>query len=872
MSAVPSLKPKGGNLSLCDFALEYAKNGWPVFPCDLNKKPLTLHGFHDATRKPDQIKVWWLKNMGAAIGVATGPDAGFFVLDVDVPKPAKEKKTDGRITLGELESIFGTLPETLESQTGSGGRHLFFRYPTDGRTIRNNSESKLGPGLDIRGQGGYIIAPPSLHESGQYYLWKNPGVQIVEAPDWLLDKICEQNYLIFSAKNQNNSNNNINHAKNNNNNDNNLEIQNSDNIAEKLNLPCEHNYLEKNQKNNLEIQNSGYARAALDGEYTKVASASPGTRNGTLNASAFSLAQLVGGGVIARGDAENVLLTAALECGLSEQEARKTIQSGMEAGIKNPRAPEPRKKGRPKKESCVAAPSDESGLPGILWKPEALPDVLRQAEKAILNGNASGKLQFFQRGRDVVHVERILTGIQGNGITRRPGSLGIRSVNADCLRAHLADVAAWLKWNERKGAWVPCGVPVEVLKSYLAWAEPWKLPYLAGVIGAPTLRPDGSILDVPGYDPKTCLYFDPSGFDFPPVPAKPTKDDAAAALQSVAALLAEFPFCDGESRSVALSAILTALVRRVLPTSPLFAFTAPVMASGKTLLSHVVSLVATGNPCDAMSYTNEETESRKRIFSILKDGVSIVLFDNVEESLCGDTLCAVLTSELLTDRVLGKSESLRIPTTTLWMATGNNLVIKGDLATRCLLCHIDPTVERPEERQFRLNLYEYIPEHRGELVRDGLTILSAYQAAGCPDVGVKPFGRFEAWASMVRNPLVWLGEADPVKTLEAVRNADPDRELLRNVLTVWHELFGSVTLTTSELLFEADHNPVLREVLAPICQARTGEYNARTLGKWLAKYENRIVNGFRLLKHTNEDKKVATWTVIPQEGVVRAGV
>ena len=166
-------------------ALNYARCGWPVFPIvEADKKPATPHGVHDATTDASVIQPWFNNGTARNVGIATGAKSGFFVLDID---PAK----GGDDALDELESQYGTLPNTVESLTGGGGRHLLFQYP--GRKVRNGN-NKLGPGIDIRGDGGFIVAPPSVHESGKRYAWEwssDPdNVDIAKAPDWLAELVC----------------------------------------------------------------------------------------------------------------------------------------------------------------------------------------------------------------------------------------------------------------------------------------------------------------------------------------------------------------------------------------------------------------------------------------------------------------------------------------------------------------------------------------------------------------------------------------------------------------------------------------------------------------------------------------------------------
>lgn len=146
-------------------ALDYARRGWAVFPCGRDKRPLIKDWPHMATMAPEKIREWWGRWPDASIGCPTGPGSGFWVLDVDLP--------EGPASLAELEDLFGALPPTMEQRTGGGGRQLFFRWPED-REVRN-SAGKLGPGLDVRGAGGYVILPPSGHPSGRRYAWITPA-------------------------------------------------------------------------------------------------------------------------------------------------------------------------------------------------------------------------------------------------------------------------------------------------------------------------------------------------------------------------------------------------------------------------------------------------------------------------------------------------------------------------------------------------------------------------------------------------------------------------------------------------------------------------------------------------------------------------
>lgn len=166
-------------------AMGYAAKGWRVIPITPGKKHPGINGWQNAaTTDLSLIDQWWTTNPDDGVGIATGPASGIFVLDVDI---TDNKRGDD--TLEDLELTYGTLPPTVECITGSGGRHIYFAYPP-GVEIRNDAGRKLGPGLDIRGTGGQVLAPPTIHPNGHPYTWETEGdpddTDVADAPGWLI--------------------------------------------------------------------------------------------------------------------------------------------------------------------------------------------------------------------------------------------------------------------------------------------------------------------------------------------------------------------------------------------------------------------------------------------------------------------------------------------------------------------------------------------------------------------------------------------------------------------------------------------------------------------------------------------------------------
>ncbi|XKH35070.1 bifunctional DNA primase/polymerase [Azospirillum doebereinerae] len=315
-------------------ALKHADRGWRVFPCvERTKRPcnepgLFEHGCTNATKSPFWIRKFWSRWPGANPAVATGPDTGLWVLDIDT-----KGGVDGFATLAVLEGLFGLLPETMGQQTPTGGAQRFFVWP-DARDVRNRNSKGLGPGLDARGDGGYIMVPPSIHPDrldGPRYRWDaDPDARpAVHAPEWLLRYVIGDPDDLEWLRRQ----------------------------VEGKELPS---WLAKRLKvtapppdaapavppeNQRALPADGihpYARRALEDEVVKVRSAPPGQRNETLNESAFILGGFVGGGLLPQALVEQHLHAAiqswpGVEPAKRERDA-KTLTRALTEGMTQPRA------------------------------------------------------------------------------------------------------------------------------------------------------------------------------------------------------------------------------------------------------------------------------------------------------------------------------------------------------------------------------------------------------------------------------------------------------------------------------------------------------------------------------------------------------
>lgn len=484
--------------------------------------------------------------------------------------------------------------------------------------------------------------------------------------------------------------------------------------------------------------------------------------------------------------------------------------------------------------------------------PGELPELCDSAETALIHHEPN----LYQRSGNLVRSV-ISKAETVHGIKRPGGKILIAPLEVDSLLDRLNQRIRWQRWSERKNDWVACNAPRSIATLLLSRNGLWKFPPLVGVITAPTLRPDGSILDRPGYDPDTGLLLIDHGANFPRIPDKPTATDGRAALDLLLKeVLSGFPFAEPHDQSAALSAILTACVRHSLKFAPLHAFDAPRAGSGKTLLADAVALIASGAPATVMTFTPDPDELRKRIMAVLLQGDSLINFDNLDEPLQGDSLCTVLTGETFSERVLGANRNATAPTICTWMVTGNNLIFHGDITRRVVCCQLDPQCERPEERQFSRDLREWIPLNRPGLVAAALTALRSYIAAGKPRQNIPILGGFEDWSNLVRSALIWLGEADPTAGKVRIEDTDPVREKLRGLLLAWYATFKTIPSTCNEAIFSANEkvwdegnevraHPALYDVLSEHFTDRRGELSGHLIGRFIKQQCRRVECGLR---------------------------
>jgi putative DNA primase/helicase len=479
-----------------------------------------------------------------------------------------------------------------------------------------------------------------------------------------------------------------------------------------------------------------------------------------------------------------------------------------------------------------------------------------EAERAMIRGGAG----IYQIGLELVTVvTKEVEGTKG----RKTRVAVLDPVRGDGLASEMSKFVNWHKLPAN-GKPVPTAVPDKVVNALLARRGRWGFERINGVIMTPTLRRDGSVLKAEGLDPTTGLFL------LGPVPVVgrvgETRADAEQAIRLLDGLLDDFPFVDPASRSVALSGLVTPVVRGACTCVPMHVSSAPGAGSGKTYLWDVAAAIAVGDICPISPAGKNVEEMEKRLNSELLAGQTLVSIDNVNCALGGDTLCVSIERPTVNIRVLGYSVSKERRNRWTLFASGVNVRLLDDVTRRALMSRIDAGREDAISREFERNPFDEVMSNRGRYIEAALTVVRAYMLAGHPGRPKQIGDPFAEWSDLVRGALMWLGRVDPVLSMEAARAGDPWRQATAALFAAIGNAYGfgpEVAQPVADMIQDAEWGGIgarsfkdrpsepderavqLKAALEGV--AAQGRWiNAKFVGIQFNKNAGRIVDGLRL--------------------------
>jgi hypothetical protein len=441
-------------------------------------------------------------------------------------------------------------------------------------------------------------------------------------------------------------------------------------------------------------------------------------------------------------------------------------------------------------------------------------------------------------------------------------------LNESAFRGCLDRVCNFIRASSKNGV-LPISPPVDVVRDCLSLGD-WQFPALLGITETPVMRPDGTVFSQPGYDHLTKLYYYPSPkLVLPPISDKPTTEDVEVAIELVMEPLADFPFDGDASLANAMGTLFTPILRPMIDGPvPLALFDKPQQGTGASLLAEVISIIATGRAAAMMTAQKDDEGWRKAITSLLLKGQLVATIDNIEYDLSAPSLAAILTATTYQDRILGKSEIVQLANRTTWLATGNNIRLRGDLPRRCIWVRMDAKMARPwlrDKGKFKHpQLSDWVFKNRGAILSAILTIARAWVMAGMPESqGITMLGGYESYCQVIGGVLAFIGVKAFLANLESMYDqADTDTPQWECFLEAWGEYVGVEPATVAEVIGVLNANVEFKATLPDSLMGKDGRDYGRRLGNALARRNGvQYPNGLSIMKGDKKRHKVLTWKI-----------
>jgi hypothetical protein len=772
-------------------ALDYARRGWRVLPlhsvdhlgeCTCGspcaspaKHPRLPDGVKGASADAAQVREWWRRWPYANVGVATGPESGVWVLDLD---RAKAGEADGLAAV--LDVCEYALDLSAAVETGSGGQHLWWSWP-EGAPVQSRARVLSVDGVkasaDTRGRGGYVVAPPSVHASGRLYRWtQEPPVEGLPAcPGALLDAVRAPRRETPPV------------------------AAGGPRVAPELDG---------------DSRAARYVEGALRRACERVAASAPGARHAALLREGETLGGWVHLGVCPPEVMIEALTAAGVAAGVPEAEAVRTARDAVAHGQERPRElPAASYTGRGQAHDLGEEEVDAAGLDwdvpdaeedegeGEDYVPGVGVDVAEDDPEwsgVEVAGLPRVVVNLRQMSEVLADARAVLRRLRGVGAVYARGGRMVRleggqmvEVSQGALTSILINAARWVKLRPPKAremtageAWLDAeaeGLPAYLVLSLLGEVDA-KLPQLERIVRAPFMA-GGVVVGTAGYHAASRTYL--LGRDHEPKRIDGVGEALEVLLED---WLGDFPFASGSDRTHALAGLLTPMLRAEIDGPvPLVMIEAPERRTGKTLLMELLTEVASGQTPNPAGWAHDDEERRKTWSMLVRRGEAVICVDNVTGRMDDDPLCRILTSGALMERLLGTQDAIDVPARGVWIATGNNALMSQDLIGRSIRVRLDSQTDTPEARQdFRHSDIKAWTRARLDLLRSAaLELCEAWVRAGRPYSGPR-LGKFEAWSRVVGGVLEVAGVRGFLGNREEqAEAADPERGEWRALLELW---------------------------------------------------------------------------------------
>lgn len=412
----------------------------------------------------------------------------------------------------------------------------------------------------------------------------------------------------------------------------------------------------------------------------------------------------------------------------------------------------------------------------------------------------------YQRGRQLIQVIRADAVAELASVSQMSAAPQLIAVPKSNLRTLLTRHCSFLKVKTKAGEVEldDDGQPVLIPAHPPDWAvntlfeQPvWPIPNLYAVVESPVFLSSGRIVQKPGSDPGSGLFYSPDPkLDMPPVSAEPDSSEIEDAKALIEEVVCDFPFENDAHRSGWFAGVLSYLCRWAYSGgTPLFLINKSAPGIGGSRLAEAAMLICAGRKGKLYTVANDNQQEKKQIDEVALNGNLLVYIDNISEGAPFGTgeFDKALTQDVWDCSVKYKDGTFRQPLLCVWWANGNNVQYRRGVDTfrRTQVIRLVSRLERPQERTDlqHPDLLGWVMENRGKLVWAFLTLVRSFHLAGCPQHNLKTWGGFESWSRIVRECLVFHGYADPYLAFEQlVQLSDPAQMAKRQLLVGWEEM------------------------------------------------------------------------------------
>jgi hypothetical protein len=503
-------------------------------------------------------------------------------------------------------------------------------------------------------------------------------------------------------------------------------------------------------------------------------------------------------------------------------------------------------------------PFYESGirdnLPKIIVNNRQLRDITADALNALYEFNKSQKCIFVRNAT----LSRI-----NFDEDRKPF---IDFVSESALRGYLARSANYLK-NIKDGE-IQVPPPIEVVRD-IASLGTWNFPALTGITESPVVRQDGSILNQPGYDTQTRLYYHPDSGQIPDIPDNPTTDAIQKSVELLNETVIDFPFDSEASKSNLIATIITPILSPMInDPRPGTIIDKPQAGTGASYLSRIINIIATGHDAAMLTAAKSEEEWQKVITVQVKKGLNVLIIDNVEDKLQSASLASLLTSRLFKGRILGISDEVVMPNNMTIICNGNNVRLGGDLPRRFIWCRLDAQSARPWQRDKKYfkhpEIIKWTLENRIDIVAAILTIVRGWVSAGMPkSESLVNLGGYESYCSIVGGILAFMGVKGFLANLDKMYDeVDQDTPQWSGFLSTWAETIQDKPMTVNQLIEYLNSNPGFKATLPDTISDTDMRNYGRRLGIALSKRKDmKFPNDLSLITD-GEFRRALKWKVV----------